>query len=48
MRPVGRGPAWVGPFVFATGLTTAAVGALFAYRWVTDDLFAPADESRRP
>jgi hypothetical protein len=37
MKPAGRGPGWIGPLVFVSGLTLAAVGAFFAYRWITED-----------
>ena len=37
MKPAGRGAGWVGPFVFVDGLLGAAVGAFFAYKWITED-----------
>ena len=37
MKPAGRGPGWVGPFVLFDGLIVGAFGAFFAYKWVTED-----------
>ncbi len=37
MKPAGRTAWWVGPFVLAGGLLACAVGALFAYKWITED-----------
>ena len=37
MRPAGRSAWWVGALVLAGGLLAAAVGTLFAYKWITED-----------
>jgi hypothetical protein len=37
MKPAGRGAGWVGPFVFLDGLIVAAVGAFFAFKWISED-----------
>jgi hypothetical protein len=37
MKPVGRSAVWVGPLVFLAGLLAGAVGAFFAYKWITED-----------
>ena len=37
MKPAGRTAGWVGPLVLAAGLIVAGLGALFAYKWITED-----------
>jgi hypothetical protein len=37
MKPVGRSAVWVAPLVSLAGLLAGAVGAFFAYRWITQD-----------
>ena len=37
MKPAGRIAGWVGPFVLLDGLVAGAVGAFFAYKWITED-----------
>jgi hypothetical protein len=37
MTPKGRIAGWVGPFVLFDGLLAGAIGAYFAYKWITED-----------
>jgi hypothetical protein len=37
MKPAGRIAGWVGPFVLVDGLIAGAIGAFFAYKWITED-----------
>jgi hypothetical protein len=37
VKPAGRIAGWVGPFVLLDGVIAAAIGAFFAYKWITED-----------
>ena len=37
LAPAGRLPRWVGPFVLLDGLLSGAIGAFFAYKWITEN-----------
>ena len=37
MKPRGRTPGWVGPFVLLDGVISGAVGGVFAYKWLVED-----------